>query len=883
MKIPMNCVRPAAEDEKNCVPPRPRQHIDKVKNRLKEGYMVPSCTTGRCQTSDWKNTECNFNNPSVISQTRDLLKGFILRKRKALTVPECTFLESLADGGDEDEMNSAMKVLADQELFFHPCMSPQEKTAILRNNYEVRSTNGIGERFDDSCDKGFLKVDSKIESKVNEEFNVEVVNSDSGVVILQQVPGFLDEPLEDRCRNEFIQNNEDGKCHDFESPKLTANKMIDFKTPTSQIRQIKEDELESRQGSCQRIARVAERKESGVHSSMWKAHKQGLSLTRTSSIQAQKVHRSSSFRRQLFIPVERSLSASQSRYHRPNASLSSMSSRNATNGEMSYNDSLISETSYQSEVKGTGPSVALSSIPGLDLAISILEDRKKSPSSKSYTFDSVTYFPSFQRGKANGLSPPLPPSKSLQKSRSATITSPQIAQALSSAKKCEDHSSENCPERHHAPLRSFRNPSPMRSFKGPKPSVSSRRSSLFSHPSSQGIDLSASANSISSVESSISILETILSEDEGVPPMRIEQVPLRCFSRVNESPMQHKETMAELEDFEAAKKYESLVSSTMNTSGDPFNNVDGRSLPISNKFDLMDLRKTISEDLLPTFHCKNDLKERNLDSLMDMDGVEEDGERPEVDEQHFDAWKTFGDEYEEYGYGRRSFPFDILGTSADDVSSLPHVMSPPLMESLHHFLPYSVSEKNFYMKYSLVRDGASFYNMLQQIRASQHTLIGIETTDGEVFGSFSSSPWRKSKTYFGSGEAFLWKMKNDRKTLCKSVIDQASLESDVEVFAWTGKNYFNQFCSDAKFALGGGSSNEKEGGFGLLVENDLFYGSTNFCSTFGNPPLSTRTQFEIVNLEIWTMTAAMTVKDADRMEMAHLFLESNRLNKLAKM
>jgi len=51
------------------------------------------------------------------------------------------------------------------------------------------------------------------------------------------------------------------------------------------------------------------------------------------------------------------------------------------------------------------------------------------------------------------------------------------------------------------------------------------------------------------------------------------------------------------------------------------------------------------------------------------------------------AWSVFEDEYaEEYG-AYNSLSFRILGTSADDASCHPHVLSPPLMESLQNFLP----------------------------------------------------------------------------------------------------------------------------------------------------------------------------------------------------
>ena len=108
-----------------------------------------------------------------------------------------------------------------------------------------------------------------------------------------------------------------------------------------------------------------------------------------------------------------------------------------------------------------------------------------------------------------------------------------------------------------------------------------------------------------------------------------------------------------------------------------------------------------------------------------------------------DAWDVLIDEYaEDYGYGpEQALPFQILGTSVADVSSHPHVLSPPLMDSLFNFLPYSVSEQNFWMKYSLKRDGALLYTLLKMSRSSSHTIIAIETTDREVFECFTSSPW----------------------------------------------------------------------------------------------------------------------------------------------
>lgn len=69
------------------------------------------------------------------------------------------------------------------------------------------------------------------------------------------------------------------------------------------------------------------------------------------------------------------------------------------------------------------------------------------------------------------------------------------------------------------------------------------------------------------------------------------------------------------------------------------------------------------------------------------------------DIEAYDAWNVLKDEYA-IDYGVNGLPFRILGTSADDAASNPHVLSPPLMESLQPFLPYSISEESFWMKVS---------------------------------------------------------------------------------------------------------------------------------------------------------------------------------------
>lgn len=266
--------------------------------------------------------------------------------------------------------------------------------------------------------------------------------------------------------------------------------------------------------------------------------------------------------------------------------------------------------------------------------------------------------------------------------------------------------------------------------------------------------------------------------------------------------------------------------------------------------------------------------------------------------------------------------FQIVGTSVNDKSSRPHVLSPPLMESLLNFLPESLIDTNYWLKYSLIRDGASLSTLKRYVRAAEHTIIAIETIDGNVFGSFTSSHWKTHPVYYGSGEAFLWKMRRSRNTPCHSLVDQAVLESEVDVHPFSGLNTYVQLCMSDKIAIGGGkldtTGNERHGdeiepdtysmhhhgldyGFGLSIDKFLDRGTSNPCATFRNPCLSNRNHhshhhnnnndhrqsdtgtdaFEIANLEVWGFTPCGKEKEAQKLELSKFFLHASRDNAIS--
>ncbi len=290
---------------------------------------------------------------------------------------------------------------------------------------------------------------------------------------------------------------------------------------------------------------------------------------------------------------------------------------------------------------------------------------------------------------------------------------------------------------------------------------------------------------------------------------------------------------------------------------------------------------------------------------IEFESWDEDDEAPE----HFDAWKVLKDEYaKDHGFDyNKTFVdvddfdeheagniFRILGTSADDTSAHPHVLSPPLMDSLMNHFPNSVKNENFWLKFSLVRDGASFDTLKHYIRGATHTILAVETTKGHVFGSFTSSPWRTHNGYYGTGEAFLWRMRHSRKTKVHSLLDQAQLETKIDVYPFSGLNEMVQLCTYDMIAVGGGQLDEDGkqklpvgldpnaySGFGFAINDDLLNGSTSPCATFCNKCLvgdsSEGEIFQVVNLECWSLTPCMTVDSAEKLEMTQFFVnESSR-------
>lgn len=107
-----------------------------------------------------------------------------------------------------------------------------------------------------------------------------------------------------------------------------------------------------------------------------------------------------------------------------------------------------------------------------------------------------------------------------------------------------------------------------------------------------------------------------------------------------------------------------------------------------------------------------------------------------------------------------------------------------------------------------------------------------------MFGAFCSCAWnerKQKKTYFGNGETFLFSFVPNKQIYrwVGAKKDKPQLDQDMFVRV-TGE----------KISIGGG------GNEGLCINSNLTHGSTRYCDTFANEPLTQGIEFEIAILEI---------------------------------
>lgn len=152
------------------------------------------------------------------------------------------------------------------------------------------------------------------------------------------------------------------------------------------------------------------------------------------------------------------------------------------------------------------------------------------------------------------------------------------------------------------------------------------------------------------------------------------------------------------------------------------------------------------------------------------------------------------------------------------------------IEKLACRLPARVQGYPWRLAYSTVRHGTSLKTLYRNLTdVDSPVLLVIKDLDHQVFGAFSTHPFRVSEHFYGTGETFLY-----------------SFCPEIKVYHWTGENsYFVKGNIDS-LQMGGGS-----GQLGLWLDAELYRGTTTKCATFNNQPLSAQQDFNIHSLEVW--------------------------------
>ncbi|GAA6234283.1 nuclear receptor coactivator 7-like [Lates japonicus] len=165
------------------------------------------------------------------------------------------------------------------------------------------------------------------------------------------------------------------------------------------------------------------------------------------------------------------------------------------------------------------------------------------------------------------------------------------------------------------------------------------------------------------------------------------------------------------------------------------------------------------------------------------------------------------------------------------LSDTSDLMQDTHIEKLACRLPARVQGYPWRLAYSTVKHGTSLKTLYRNLSdVDSPVLLVIKDMDNQIFGAFSTHPFRVSEHCYGTGETFLY-----------------SFCPEIKVYRWTGENsYFVKGNTDS-LQMGGGG-----GQLGLWLDAELYRGTTTKCATFNNQPLSAQQDFSIHSLEVWT-------------------------------
>jgi len=123
---------------------------------------------------------------------------------------------------------------------------------------------------------------------------------------------------------------------------------------------------------------------------------------------------------------------------------------------------------------------------------------------------------------------------------------------------------------------------------------------------------------------------------------------------------------------------------------------------------------------------------------------------------------------------------------------------------------------------------------------------------GDVFGGYATAEWTPNKSFYGTGESFVFSFGSPGLDADPSF----PAEGSVCAYPWTTENDFFQWSDESQISMGGGGD-----GFAFLLSRDFNDGTSGSCATFGNQPLASLNvknnangPFCIRNIEVWSFS-----------------------------
>lgn len=175
------------------------------------------------------------------------------------------------------------------------------------------------------------------------------------------------------------------------------------------------------------------------------------------------------------------------------------------------------------------------------------------------------------------------------------------------------------------------------------------------------------------------------------------------------------------------------------------------------------------------------------------------------------------------------------------------ILTPDCHKQIRHRLPRTLQIDSMTLLYSMLNDGSDMSTFYQATVGNPYSVLIVETIAGEKFGGFISGEFKVSSSYYGSGECFVFKF--DKK-------------GTIEHYPWTTANQLFVYSTATEIGMGGDGD-----GFAFILDSDFATGSTNSCTTFGNPALTEQKGFfKIANVEAWGFSSYVARHKARRQQ-----------------